>query len=96
MGLGVDGDAAVGAAYLNSIAKFDEISTGAGWANHAVNSYVFFDSIPMASVPQLVVVQRRTDVDLVARRVARKDSVLYRVLGMPPIVRWFESELGSR
>jgi hypothetical protein len=92
IGVAIDADAQIGVEYLSTVASFDQVSAGAGWINQLANAFIWSDSVPIASVPQLLVIRRRTTLRG-ERYVAVSDSIVERALGLPPIVQWLNDQL---
>jgi hypothetical protein len=97
VGVALDLDPWTAIRYLDSLQHFDEISAGGSWTNHLALHYLFSDSVPVAAVPQLLLVERGTVVSRDTGRinVAVNDHVLDRFVGLHSISQWLQDASGG-
>lgn len=97
VGVGLDAGASQALAYLEGVGHFDEVSAGGAWTNHLSLQYLFADSIPIATVPQLVFVERHTVVrqNGAHNTVAVSSVVLNRYLGLHAISQRLRADPGE-
>ena len=92
VGVALDQNPVVGANHLRRISDFDEIHSGAGWANDAAFKYVW-DSLPgPAATPSILVMRRVLDVpdsgEMSNRYRVTSERVLVRKVGLREIKLW--------
>jgi hypothetical protein len=92
LGVALDWDVEAGLRMLRRMGRFDEVSAGGGWTNSAVFQFLWQDSLAVAAIPQLILLERTLrispagqDMYLVSARVLQK------ALGVDGIVRWLDS-----
>ncbi len=78
VGIALDADASLGWGHLRKAGRFDEVSTGMGWANSGADKYVFGALAGPASTPQLLVVERLVNTGPDGRRKVESERVLAR------------------
>ena len=86
-GVAVEWPTADGLAYLQSLAPFDEVSSGMSWLNNDAVTYLFRDHAGRPSVPSLVLVARNLAVVNGRQLVFSPDTVIWRVSGIDGISR---------
>ena len=87
LGAAIDNNVQAALAYLTSVGTFDQISAGGGWTNQIAHDFIWPDTIPLVTVPQVLVISRRVTAPVRGRR-SMQDSVVERLIGMPPIIDW--------
>ncbi len=88
VGIALDADASLGWGHLRKAGRFDEVSTGMGWANSGADKYVFGALAGPASTPQLLVVERLVNTGPDGRREVESERVLARKGGATAITSW--------
>jgi len=87
IGVATDWEPDSGYAYLKSLSHFGELIVGRNWFNLGAAHYVWADSTGKPLEPQVILLERRTDMDSTGVRIG-SDRVLARYLGAGEIVSW--------
>lgn len=96
VGVAIDDNAAAGIEYLTEVSDFDEVSAGDGWANAFAYDYVWNVASPVATVPQLIIVERTTVVQDSPFTVSSSETLLRRYVGLRPITEWVMQQARAR
>jgi hypothetical protein len=78
-----------GAAYLDTVATFDEVSAGQNWLNSEAVQFLWRDHLGEPATPQLVLVERDVEVDKTKIRIGA-DKIALRLVGAGEIAKWLE------
>ncbi|MEO7042213.1 MAG: hypothetical protein ABI035_08135 [Gemmatimonadaceae bacterium] len=87
IGASVDKSATAGRTYLESLGAFDAISVGGGWLNPVAVTYMMRDNAANPTLPQIVVITRKIDLDS-GSPIVSPDTLLGRLIGMEGMLQW--------
>lgn len=88
VGVATDGDVRIASEWLRSIGKFEEVDVGRSWYNLGATAYIWSDTVSLAAIPQIVLVQRTIHEDVPGRIRYSDVVVLRRALGSKEIAAW--------
>jgi hypothetical protein len=91
VGISLDTDVETGFEFLLQFGNFNEISVGGSVTNLAALRYIWQDSIPIASIPQLVIVER-TSMSSDGKLSVITENVVGRLVGMNAIAAWYDEQ----